>query len=200
MKTLKESFRMPTPVKITGRSSSITNSFVNSIIPVISPTEAQISRALDILEISHTDMTCAYCGDRSTEWDHLNPLVANKQATGFISEIENLVPACGKCNQSKGNKPWRDWMVSGARLSPKTRRIADIDRRIKILGEYEKRNKPSQFDFRSVVGSEKWDAYWEDWHKVQDAMKDAQCLAEEIRLAVHKAAKDKPQSPLEGKG
>jgi len=26
-------FRMPSPVKITGRSSSITNSFINAIIP-----------------------------------------------------------------------------------------------------------------------------------------------------------------------
>ena len=199
MKTLKESFSMPKPMKITGRSSSITNSFVNSITPVIAPTVEQIGRALDILEISHRDMRCAYCGDRSTEWDHLNPLVANKQATGFISEIENLVPACGKCNQSKGNKSWRDWMVGGARLSPKTRRVADIERRMKLLEEYEKQNKPRQFDFRSIVGSEKWDFYWEDWHKVQNAMKDAQRLAEEIRLAVHKAAKDKTQTSIEGK-
>jgi hypothetical protein len=33
-------FRMPRPVKITGRSSSITNSFINSIIPVIPPSES----------------------------------------------------------------------------------------------------------------------------------------------------------------
>ena len=97
---------MPTPVKIMGRTSSITNSFVNSIIPVIEPTEQQIKRALRILEIDPQSVVCAYCGDRSTEWDHLNPLVSNKQPTGYISEIANLVPACGKCNQSKGNKPW----------------------------------------------------------------------------------------------
>lgn len=42
-------FKMPTPMKITGRSSSITNAFVNSIIPVIPPTEGQVKEALFIL-------------------------------------------------------------------------------------------------------------------------------------------------------
>jgi hypothetical protein len=185
---LKAAFRMPTPVKITGRSSSITNSFVNSIIPVIVPTEHQIRRALQILNIDAENMTCAYCGDRSTEWDHLNPLVSGKQPTGYISEIANLVPACGKCNQSKGNKPWRTWMVSAARLSPKTKRVDDIDRRIELLAEYEKVNHPQRIDFRAIVGDEKWDAYWVDRDKIFDAMKDAQKLAEQIRIAVHEAA------------
>lgn len=50
-----------------------------------------------------------------------------KTADGFISEIPNLVPACGTCNQSKGNKQWKAWMLSAARLSPASRGIADID-------------------------------------------------------------------------
>ena len=182
---------MPKPVKITGRSSSITNSFVNSIIPVIEPSEEQIERALKILEIRADDMTCAYCGDRSTEWDHLNPLVSKKQPTGFISEIANLVPACGKCNQSKGNKPWRDWMVSTAILSPKTRGVSDIDRRLALLAEYERVNHPQCIDFRLIIGDQEWDAYWRDRDKIFAAMKDAQVLAEDIRLKVHRAANRK---------
>ena len=43
---MKKIFRMPTPVKITGRTSSITNAFVNGIIPVIEPTEEEIESAL----------------------------------------------------------------------------------------------------------------------------------------------------------
>ena len=113
-------FRMPTPTKITGRSSTITNSFVNSIIPVINPTEEQVSEALQILGMEHDSLCCAYCGASSTEWDHLRPLVKDKKPTGYISEIHNLVPACGKCNQSKGNKPWRQWMFSKAKHSPKS--------------------------------------------------------------------------------
>ena len=186
---LKKSFRMPTPVKITGRSSSITNSFVNSIIPVVEPTESQIARALEILEIDPVTMTCAYCGDPSTEWDHLNPLVENKQPTGFISEIENLVPACGKCNQSKGNKPWRIWIRSDAPLSPATRGVSALSKRIEALERYEQQNTPQRFDFGEIVGNEIWDAYWRDRDKIFDAMKDAQQLADKIRTAVHEAAR-----------
>ena len=94
-------FRMPTPMKITGRPSSITNAFINSIIPVISPTtDEEVKNALDILDMTPELFQCAYCGGTASEWDHLRPLVKDKKPTGFISEIHNLVPSCGKCNQS----------------------------------------------------------------------------------------------------
>lgn len=35
-------FAMPKPVRISGRSSSITNSFVNGVIPVVVPSEADL--------------------------------------------------------------------------------------------------------------------------------------------------------------
>lgn len=43
---MKKVFRMPAPVKITGRTSSITNAFVNGIIPVIEPTDEEIDDVL----------------------------------------------------------------------------------------------------------------------------------------------------------
>ena len=65
-------FAMPKAVRITGRSSSITNSFVNGIVPIIRPTPQQIDEALALLGME--DVVCAYCGDMATEWDHLRPL------------------------------------------------------------------------------------------------------------------------------
>ena len=41
----KDVFNIPNSVSIMGRSSSITNSFVNGIIPVIIPTEEEIKKA-----------------------------------------------------------------------------------------------------------------------------------------------------------
>ena len=96
-------FKMPKPMKITDRSSTITNSFINSIIPVIEPTNEEVKHALEILGMDQDSFQCSYCGIVATEWDHLRPLVMNKKPTGYVSEIHNLVPACGKCNQSKGN-------------------------------------------------------------------------------------------------
>ena len=88
-------------------------------------------------ELGMVEAVCAYCGGVATEWDHLRPLVVNKQPTGYISEIHNLVPACGKCNQSKGNKNWREWLFSSVPRSPKSRGVPDLDSRVSRLDEFE---------------------------------------------------------------
>ena len=134
----KDVFKMPKPVKIIGRTSTITNAFVNGIIPVIVPTQDEIEEALSILGMTDKTICCAYCGDAYTEWDHLRPLIKDKKATGYVSEIHNLIPACGKCNQSKGNKEWKTWMYSNAKLSPFSRKIPDLDDRCAKIEEYEK--------------------------------------------------------------
>lgn len=180
-------FRMPKPMKITGRSSSITNSFINSIIPVIPPTEKQVKEALTILGMDLDNFECIYCGSTASEWDHLRPLVHHKKPTGFISEIHNLVPSCGKCNQSKGNQLWETWILGDATLSPKTRGIADLQRRIEALRKYEAWQKPTQIDFETIVGKEKWNQHWRNWEIVQETMRHAQVLATEINQTVAKA-------------
>lgn len=113
---LLAAFRMPAVQTTMSRKSNITNAFVNAVVPVHVPTHEEIDEALRILEQDVDDVRCVYCGDRSSEWDHLRPLVMGRRPTGYVSEIGNLVPACGKCNQSKGNKHWREWMLSNAKL------------------------------------------------------------------------------------
>jgi hypothetical protein len=173
-------FRMPTPMKITGRSSSITNAFINSIIPVIYPTESEVKQALEILELDPGDLRCAYCGSIATEWDHLRPLVKDKNPTGYISEINNLVPSCGKCNQSQGNKDWRAWMESNARLSPKTMGVPDLSRRVKRLEIYESSFIPIRIDIKELIGEALWEKHWENWESIIKQMQEAQILANTI--------------------
>ena len=72
-------FRMPSPMKITGRSSSITNAFINSIVPSIEPTKEQIAESLSILRMDQSSFSCSYCGDPASEWDHFRPLVKDKK-------------------------------------------------------------------------------------------------------------------------
>jgi len=177
-------FRMPTPMKITGRSSSITNSFINSIIPVFEPTNEQVKEALSILGMDHDSFECSYCGSVASEWDHLRPLVLNKKPTGYVSEIHNLVPACGKCNQSKGNKPWSTWMVSDAKLSPKSRGVENLELRMQRLTDYENWGEPIVVDFEAIVGKEKWEQHWVNWELVQSTMRKAQLLATEINKKI----------------
>ncbi len=167
-------FQMPKPVTILGRSSSITNAFVNGIIPCIEPTDDEVRKALEILEQDENNLRCSYCGDASTEWDHLNPLIDKKKPTGYISEIANLVPACGKCNQSKGNKDWETWINSDAKLSPRTRRVKDIDKRIELINKFQSYFTPHKVDFFELVGKELWEKHWDNHKNLSQLMIDIQ--------------------------
>jgi len=177
-------FQMPRPMSVRGRISSITNSFINGIIPIVAPTAQEISDALADLQMDSDNVRCIYCGDPATEWDHLRPLVKGQRATGYISEIANLVPACGKCNQSKGNKPWREWMMSAALLSPKTRGVANLAERIDLLNRYETSRTPTLVDFEKIVGTELWAQYWDNWRALLNAMQASDDLAVELRTRI----------------
>lgn len=180
-------FQMPTPMKITGRSSSITNAFINSIIPVVPPTAQEVKSALDLLGMTPETFQCAYCGGVASEWDHLRALVRDKKPTGFISEIHNLVPSCGKCNQSKGNKEWKAWMQSTAKLSPLSRGIKDIPERIRRLEAYENASVPTKMDFAEIVGNDVWQQHQDNLERVQALMRESQMLATQINTQIANA-------------
>jgi hypothetical protein len=133
------------------------------------------------------DIRCAYCGDKATEWDHFRPIISDQQPTGYITEIANLVPACGKCNPSKGKSYWRTWMVGSAKLSPKARGVPHLDDRIARLEAYERWRAPRNIDFAAVVGPELWQRHRENWRDVLELLRKSQELANEIRAIVAKA-------------
>ena len=180
-------FQMPSVQTMVSRKSSITNAFVNAVIPAIVPSVEDIEMALSILGMNHDDVRCAYCGDKSSEWDHLRPLVVNRRPTGFISEIANLVPACGKCNQSKGNKPWREWMLSSARLSPTGRGVVGTAQRVARLEQYAQWGSPTKIDFGAVVGASEWEHYWSLCDDVNEELRLAQDVANVLRARIVEA-------------
>lgn len=186
-RTVKDAFWMPCVQTMVSRKSSITNAFVCAIIPTIDPSVDEIENALSILGMDATNVGCAYCGDKATEWDHLRPLVLKRRPTGFVSEIGNLVPCCGKCNQSKGNKPWRDWMKSKARLSPAGRGVPDIESRFARLEEYERWRLPTKVDFAALLGNERWAEYWILCEDVIAELRTCQGVAEQLRAVIEKS-------------
>jgi hypothetical protein len=185
------------------RKSSITNAFVSAIIPVAPPTLDEIEQALRILGMGPEDVRCAYCGDPSTEWDHLRPLVKGRRPTGYISEIGNLVPSCGKCNQSKRNEHWESWMRSeGASRSPRSRGVKDLEQRIDRLRAFEQWRPPEPIDFEKLVGTDAWRDYWRKLEAV-DAMiaeyhQSAIALARKIADARHAKLRTEVQPPAAG--
>lgn len=172
------------PLSIMSRTSSITNCFVQAIIPSIEPTVEEITEALSILGMTVDKMTCAYCGSGTTDWDHLRPLVKNKRPTGYITEIRNLVPACGPCNQSKGASDWNSWMKGTARGSPRTRAILDLDDRQERLRRFEAWGNVKALPLSELADEGSWSKHWSNLDIVLGAMKTAQTHAEHLRGAI----------------
>jgi hypothetical protein len=184
---LLDAFWMPSVQTMVSRKSSITNAFVNSILPLIQPTVEEIEQALQILKMEPTDLRCSYCGDKASEWDHLRPIVENMRPTGYISEIANLVPSCGKCNQSKRNAYWKTWMLSAAGLSPTARGLANVTELIARLEAYEQWKAPTKINFEKVLGKETYEKYWLMWDKINAELRDCQVFADSLRSQVIEA-------------
>lgn len=51
--------------------------------------------------------TCCYCSARATHLDHVTPI-----SKGGADVESNIVPACQKCNLSKGAKTLAEWSAT----------------------------------------------------------------------------------------
>ncbi len=176
--------RRSKPLKITSRVSSVTNGFVQAIIPRTEPCPHVTRQVLDILSMQPTDLECAYCGQGARHWDHLNPLVSQKRPTGYLNSAENRVPACDACNTSKGGKPWKEWMLGPAKGSPTSRGVSDVEKRIALLEKVEAKFRLQPVDLENLAGAEIWRRYWDMRQEIEDRMFEAQRLADEINECV----------------
>lgn len=179
-KDLLACFRMPIGSAITSRTTSIRNVFVAAIASMVRPTADEIKQVLEILELDPLDLRCSYCGDKATEWDHLRPLVKAGKPTGYPSSIRNLVPSCGKCNQSKGSTNWKEWMLGKARRSPSARGIPDVTERVQRLALFESWSNCVPLNLKDLVSPELWEKYYALQEEILSKMREAQKLALEI--------------------
>lgn len=173
------------PLKITQRVSSVTNSFVQAVIPWVPPSSGQQSEALRELGMDD-GIVCAYCGGVASDWDHLRPLVRNKRPTGYISDYKNLVPSCGRCNQSKGAQEWRSWIVGSAAGSPASRKIPDLDKRIAALERFETWGAVQPLPLERLADATLWAQHWENLRRLEEALQDAQKHAAVLQAEVHR--------------
>ncbi len=185
------------PLTIMSRTSSVTNGFVQAIIPSVEPTTEEVVEALAVLGMTLETVECIYCGAAATDWDHLQPLVRKKRPTGYINEIRNLVPACGPCNQSKSGADWHRWIQSSARNSPRTKGIPDLADRIERLQRFVAWGKVEALDLCGLAGAEAWAAYWEHLGAIERAMKEAQTNAVQVQKAIRKSLETRDLSDHE---
>ena len=173
-------FKMPTKSDLKGRSSTISNAFAISITPYILPDDEEIPALYRSLEIEEGQ--CAYCLGNGNGRDHLKPLVRNGLPTGYITDINNLVPCCQACNSSKGSKDFKNWYMNEKnmqRLHSYGLTDEQISHRFKVICEYESRiEKP--LDYESIVGHEKWAEYKARKKELIDQLNDNQNFCDEL--------------------
>ena len=173
--------RIRKPAKITTRSSSITNAFIQAILPTREISDKDKAEALEILGMKLPNLFCAYCGSDTSEWDHLFPLVRNKKPTGYIHEMRNLVPACGKCNHSKSGADWNVWFKSAKCNSPTRRGIKDTEERFNRLQRFVEWGNLKPIIFDNLLDKQELQEYWDAHAKLQLEMIAAQRLADKLK-------------------
>jgi hypothetical protein len=183
--------------KITNRSSTIRNAYVAAIIPDRIPPESstEINEVLKIFKQDpKKDITCVYCGNPATEWDHfrsiMSPKTKHKKSyeelpSGFIASIYNMVPSCSTCNQSKGSSDWLEWINGEAKKSPKKRNITGTEDRIRLLKKYENNWHKKHIDKTSIAKEHFSNVMVQEYFKEMDALikkiEKHQKKAEEIK-------------------
>ena len=138
-------YNMPNIKKsVVARTTTIRGAFVLSILSNINTdtkiSEEDLNSHLKVLNMTKATICCAYCGGEFNSWDHINALVKDKAPSGYINEINNLIPSCSACNSSKGGKEWYEWMNA---KKGRMKKIYDNDRksyekRIELIKEYTK--------------------------------------------------------------
>ena len=71
-------------------------------------------------------LRCVYCGaEDPARWDHLHPV-----SRGGDSTPGNLVPACGRCDDSKQHRTIEEWAASKSRHRPSLGTLRAIQARV----------------------------------------------------------------------
>ncbi|MCQ2234186.1 MAG: HNH endonuclease [Paludibacteraceae bacterium] len=161
--------KYPSTDNIGNRTSTIARSMACTIATITSCTEDMEKEWLDIFDPNNEGLTCAYCGDKATHLDHLLPLIIKGSPTGYGTEPGNLVPCCGNCNQSKGNKDWDVYINEINSEENAKSRIQTIE---SLLQKF----KPQKRVF-----DEEFEKKWEDIKsKCNDALREAQISLEDL--------------------
>lgn len=157
------------------RATTVNHAFSSALAPAEPWNEERATDAMRTLgQADMAALTCVYCDQPAQTWDHLEPMVRNSLPTGFGHTLGNLVPSCRDCNSSKGNKPWRQWIVTWPKMSE--------DQRAQLTAYAEAFTPPRKgiTDWESQF-PEHMQRLREHWDAVLHHMKQADAVIDEMR-------------------
>ena len=88
------------------RKTTVNHAFRCAISLVEKYDKERVEAAMRELAQDNKLLTCVYCKEAATTWDHLIPVVE----ADFPNQIYNLVPACSRCNEGKIGTPFADFI------------------------------------------------------------------------------------------
>ena len=132
----------------------------------------------EVLAFFHTAVPeCVFCGSPDVKrWDHL--VSVNK---GGETVLGNMVPACARCDDSKRDVPFEEWMESGVNGSPQSRGIADVPRRVEHIQEYVKHYNYEVRSMRERLSPQELERLEEIRSRLADLRKDVDALIGDYR-------------------
>lgn len=139
---------------LSGRRSTINNAFVHEIIFHPGNKTEENKMWLKRFGQIQGEEKCVYCGERAGTIDHIFNLTIQGLPSGYNSDYNNLVPCCKDCNSKKGATLWQDYMKTDEMI-----KIEGHEQRFEVLEKILKKYPPFYFDFKEVVGEEKWNNY-----------------------------------------
>jgi len=75
---------------------------------------------------------CVYCGSQNVaRWDHLVPVMK-----GGETVLGNMVPSCARCDDSKRDLPFDEWLAAATKPAHADRRPDEVAKRIDRIQEY----------------------------------------------------------------
>lgn len=164
------------PSTIMGRKSTVANAFASALAPHDIFDQDAIARAMwDLDQDPNEELQCVYCGAQAATWDHVFNRVVKGKFSGHGHRIRNLVPCCRACNESKGQKPWLEFM--------ETRNSPDKDVRVRRMERFLGNANAQKFDIEVMereAGHELM-RFYEVQSEVFNLMAEADRLAAIIR-------------------
>ena len=131
---------------------------------------------------------CAFCGDKpAPRKDHLIPVF---QCGDFVRR--NVVPACQVCDDSKGQKEYREWMRrSNSRRSLKARGFTDkqIRGRIKLIEKWQSGYRPMT---EAQLFGDDYARYQEILRRMEQLCEEAKQVTRRVRSRNSKSRMDEP--------
>jgi 5-methylcytosine-specific restriction endonuclease McrA len=162
------------PYKMKQRASTISHAFASALAPHDDFDEREVIKALRQLGQDPGNLKCVYCSRKAATWDHLMSIVKNSEFRGYGHQIGNLVPACRPCNEAKGGKNFRDYLLKGKNPQRKVL-VRKLESHLK---KFSKQHDIQGFKKKNAV---LWRQYERLRKQVLDKMKEGDLIAEKLR-------------------